>query len=104
MEDADYFEGSGAEWGNEADGGAVRAGLKRLGVGGRRPAGLLGGPAGSCPPSGLRGFSSRPAQLGGPPGAVGPGFWGLKRKKTRARCCWGCACSVKLGIFFSGSW
>lgn len=25
MEDADYFEGGAAEWGNEADGGAVSA-------------------------------------------------------------------------------
>lgn len=25
MEDADYFEGSAAEWGNEADGGTVSA-------------------------------------------------------------------------------
>lgn len=29
MEDADYFEGSAAEWGSEADGGAVSAGGQR---------------------------------------------------------------------------
>ena len=34
MEDADYFEGGAAEWGNEADGGAVSAeGAGRPGVG-----------------------------------------------------------------------
>lgn len=49
MEDADYFEGSAAEWGNEADGGTVSACGSLRGGAGRR-----GGAAGAgCSASGL---------------------------------------------------
>lgn len=100
MEDADYFEGSAAEWGNEADGGTVStcgrlsggAGLPgaAAGAGGRVPG--LKRPAGGGSALESGGLLPRDAAWapGGPrrssrglsPAGLGSGVWGseLRRK------------------------
>lgn len=55
MEDADYFEGSAAEWGNEADGGAVSAGGAV-----RREAAARPGPGAACEGSAARALPRDP--------------------------------------------